>query len=94
MADWLGLKITPSQRRIWEKESAGGKWNFVLRRGLFVGIYCAVLYCLQYWLTVPRENRNVEQILTGAVFLLVAGMCWGLFTWRALRKRFSSVDSN
>lgn len=71
MADWLGLRVTPEQQSIWEQECAGGMWSFVFRRGSVVGIFCAVLYCLEYAARVSHQSwslgtlclANAEQAL-------------------------------
>ena len=74
MADWLGLRVTPEQQSIWEQECAGGMWRFVFRRGSVVGIFCAVLYCLEYAARVSRQSWGPCSV----ALMVIAGV--GLIT--------------
>jgi len=92
MADWLGLKITPNQLKLWERERAEGKWNFIFKRGLSIGLYCAVLAPLMYWFDTPMRLRTLHNLVAQDLILIIlsltGGMIWGMSTWRVLEKRY------
>jgi hypothetical protein len=94
MADWLGLKVTPEQQSIWLQERAAGMWSFVFRRGSVVGVFCAVLYCVQYAVRVSLSHRSwsLGEVASMSLFFIVAGDVWGLYVWRMLSKRFGPVN--
>jgi hypothetical protein len=94
MADWLGLRVTPEQRSIWEQERAAGMWSFVFRRGSVVGIVCAGLFCVEYGVRVSHRSWSLGEVALMSVFFIVAGYVWGLYVWRTLGKRFGPVNRN
>src|SRR5882757_3692552 len=94
MADWLGLRATPEQQSIWEQECAGGMWSFVFRRGSIVGIFCAVLYCVQYAVRVSHQSWSLGEVAFMSLFFIVAGHVWALYVWRMLSKRFGPANRN
>jgi hypothetical protein len=94
MADWLGLRVTTEQQSIWEKECAGGMWSFIFRRGSVVGIFCAVLYCVQYAVRISHRPWNLGEVALMSLFFIIAGDVWGLYVWRTLSKRFGPVNRN
>jgi hypothetical protein len=88
IADWLGLALTPDQQAMWERERAGGRKTFVLKRGSVVGFYCVVVFWVEYAVNVSQRWGNPGELLLLSLFLLFTGYAWALFTWRVLSTRF------
>jgi hypothetical protein len=93
MADWLGLRVTPEQQSIWEQECAGGMWSFVFRRGSVVGIFCAVLYCLEYAVGVSHQSWSLDEVAFMSLFFIVAGYVWALYVLADARQALWSCES-